>query len=146
MDPPQYGGILANGENAGGGGGGGASIGDTVGVAATAGNGSVSLEWEVVYATEGSPFVPAVGGADFEVAKGDSLTVLDVQRVASDEGARVSRPGYVASTPFATGSEPRPDDPVHNLERALFQVAVLARCLTCTFSNARMAASISAAP
>ncbi|WP_308796905.1 Ig-like domain-containing protein [Agromyces silvae] len=35
----------------GGGGGGGASLGDTVGVAAAAGNGSVSLEWEVAYTT-----------------------------------------------------------------------------------------------
>jgi hypothetical protein len=155
-------GTLRNG--GGGGGGGGASLGDTVGVAAAAGNGSVLLEWEVAYTTalevnvspepsvigetvsytvlventetmdaspvgdvtldfgngevvtapleatgtanlasatferdanalglqsvsasytptEGSPFAPAEGGADFTVEKGDSLTVLDVQPV-----------------------------------------------------------------
>lgn len=146
----------------GGGGGGGTSVGQTVGVAAEAGNGSVLLEWEVAYETalevnsspepsvigetvsytalvenvetddaspvgdvtfdfgdgdtvtapleatgtanlasvtierasdeigvqsvsasyaptEGSPFAPTTGGTEFEVVKGDSLLVLDVE-------------------------------------------------------------------
>ncbi|MDR5701470.1 Ig-like domain-containing protein [Agromyces aerolatus] len=48
--PQNLGPFLAR-NGGGGGGGGGASLGDVIGVAAAAGNGSVVLEWEVAYTT-----------------------------------------------------------------------------------------------
>lgn len=96
----------------GGGGGGGASLGDVVGLASAAGNGSVTLEWEVAYTTtleiNPSP-IPAVIGEDVSFTAVVENTETDdspVGEIAFDfDGTTVTAPLVatgIANTATAT--------------------------------------------